>query len=119
MAWQRYTGKIEGDYPFDGHSIESQIVTPSNVEDRPGPIDNSDIVVNGVDNKDDDPQLLRTLEEGRHYVLVPEDVWDKLLMWYLFYWISSCISIFQQITTNIFKGQFMLRGPFSTVIEIP
>ncbi|KAI3453300.1 hypothetical protein Pfo_009963 [Paulownia fortunei] len=82
MAWQRYTGKIEGDHPFDGHSIESQSLAPSQTEDRPGPINNSEIVVNGRDNKDDDPQLLRTLEEGRDYVLVPQEVWEKLLKWY-------------------------------------
>ncbi|KAL0409187.1 UNVERIFIED_CONTAM: Ubiquitin carboxyl-terminal hydrolase 9 [Sesamum radiatum] len=81
MAWQRYTGKIEDGYPFEGHSIESQSATPSNVEGRPGPIDNNDIVVNGVENKDGGPQLLRTLEEGRDYVLVPQEVWEKLLKW--------------------------------------
>ncbi|KAL0446556.1 UNVERIFIED_CONTAM: Ubiquitin carboxyl-terminal hydrolase 10 [Sesamum latifolium] len=82
MAWQRYAGKIEDGYPFEGHSIESQSATPSNVEGRPGPIDNNDIVVNGVENKDGGPQLLRTLEEGRDYVLVPQEVWEKLLKWY-------------------------------------
>ncbi|KAL2233147.1 UNVERIFIED_CONTAM: Ubiquitin carboxyl-terminal hydrolase 10 [Sesamum indicum] len=78
-AWQRYTGKIEDGYPFEGHSTESQSATPSNIEGRPGPIDNNDIVVNEVENKDDGPQLLRTLEEGRDYVLVPQEVWQKLL----------------------------------------
>ncbi|KAK4400238.1 Ubiquitin carboxyl-terminal hydrolase 10 [Sesamum angolense] len=82
MAWQRYTGKIEDGYQFEGHSIESQSATPSNVEGRPGPIDNNDIVVNGAENKDGGPQLLRTLEEGRDYVLVPQEVWEKLLKWY-------------------------------------
>ncbi|KAL0329424.1 UNVERIFIED_CONTAM: Ubiquitin carboxyl-terminal hydrolase 10 [Sesamum radiatum] len=79
MAWQRYTGQTEGAFPFENHSIPSQSLILSNAEDRPGPIDNSDIIVNGGDNKDDDPQLLRTLEEGRDYVLVPQDVWEKLL----------------------------------------
>ncbi|KAK4389635.1 Ubiquitin carboxyl-terminal hydrolase 10 [Sesamum angolense] len=82
MAWQRYTGQTEGAFPFENHSIQSQSLILSNAEDRPGPIDNSDIIVNGGDNKDDDPQLLRTLEEGRDYVLVPQDVWEKLLKWY-------------------------------------
>ncbi|KAL0372890.1 UNVERIFIED_CONTAM: Ubiquitin carboxyl-terminal hydrolase 10 [Sesamum calycinum] len=82
MAWQRYTGKIEDGYQFEGHSIESQSARPSNVEGRPGPIDNNDIVVNGAENKDGGPQLLRTLEEGRDYVLVPQEVWEKLLKWY-------------------------------------
>ncbi|KAL0296431.1 UNVERIFIED_CONTAM: Ubiquitin carboxyl-terminal hydrolase 10 [Sesamum radiatum] len=81
MAWQRYTGKIEDGYQFEGHSIESQSARPSNVEGRPGPIDNNDIVVNGAENKDGGPQLLRTLEEGRDYVLVPQEVWEKLLKW--------------------------------------
>lgn len=44
-------------------------------------IDNSDLIVNGRDDKDDDPQLLRTLEEGRDYVLVPQEVWEKLGKW--------------------------------------
>ncbi|KAK4421450.1 Ubiquitin carboxyl-terminal hydrolase 10 [Sesamum alatum] len=81
-AWQRYTGQTEGAFPFEDHSIQSQSLIPSNAEDRPGPIDNSDIIVNGGDNKNDDPQLLRTLEEGRDYVLVPQEVWEKLLKWY-------------------------------------
>ncbi|PIN10414.1 Ubiquitin C-terminal hydrolase [Handroanthus impetiginosus] len=81
-AWQRYTGQIEGAYPFEAHPMESQSPIPSNTGDRPGLIDNSDIVVNGGDNKDDDPQLLRTLEEGRDYVLVPQEVWEKLSKWY-------------------------------------
>ncbi|KAL7111065.1 hypothetical protein ACP275_05G064500 [Erythranthe tilingii] len=81
MTWQRYTGKIEGDYPFDGHSIESQFTMPSGIEDRPGPIDNNDIVANGMDNEDD-LQLLRTLEEEKDYALVPQEVWDKLFKWY-------------------------------------
>lgn len=83
MAWQRYIGKIEDDYPFDSHSVGSPSVASSNTKDRPGPIDNSDIIINGVQNKDEDLQLLRTLEEGRDYVLVPEEVWERLLKWYL------------------------------------
>lgn len=52
-----------------------------NTVDRPGPIDNSDIIVRGSDNEDDDPQLLRTLQEGQDYVLVPKDVWERLFEW--------------------------------------
>ncbi|XP_075508702.1 LOW QUALITY PROTEIN: ubiquitin carboxyl-terminal hydrolase 9-like [Primulina tabacum] len=82
MAWQNYTGLMVDTYPFDQRSIQSVYITSSNTENRPGPIDNSDIVVNGTDAKDDDPELLRCLEEGRDYVLVPQEVWDKLLKWY-------------------------------------
>lgn len=44
-------------------------------------IDNTDIILDGGDNKDDDPQLLRTLEEGRDYILVPQEVWEKFKEW--------------------------------------
>lgn len=48
--------------------------------ERPGPIDNSDILVNG--NGDcDNPELRRNLEEGQDYVLVPQQVWEKLFTW--------------------------------------
>lgn len=82
-AWQRYSGQTEGAYPFAAHPVESQsVMLSSTEEDRPGVIDNTDIIVNGGDNKDDDPQLLRTLEEGRDYVLVPQEVWEKFTEWY-------------------------------------
>lgn len=81
-AWQRYTGQRD-DAPFEDYSIESQTLASSDSDGRPGVIDNSDIIVNGED-KDDDPQLLRTLVEGSDYVLVPQEVWEKLTKWYLF-----------------------------------
>lgn len=87
-AWQRYTGQTEGAYPLAANPVESQsVILSSTVEDRPRPggIDNTDIIVNGGDNKDDDPQLLRTLEEGRDYVLVQQEVWEKFREWYIFY----------------------------------
>ncbi|KAH6792580.1 ubiquitin-specific protease 9 [Perilla frutescens var. hirtella] len=82
MAWQRYIGKIEDDYPFYSHSVGPPSVATSNAKDRPGPMDNSGIVMNGVENKNEDLQLLRNLEERRDYVLVPEEVWEMLLKWY-------------------------------------
>lgn len=83
MAWQRYIGKIEDGYQFDNHSVGPPSVAPSSTKDRPGPIDNSDIIINEAENKDEDLQLLRTLVEGRDYVLVPKEVWEMLLKWYL------------------------------------
>ncbi|KAL8539950.1 hypothetical protein ACS0TY_001525 [Phlomoides rotata] len=79
-AWQRYTGQRDG-APFEDCPIESQTLALSDSDGRPGAIDNSDIIVNG-DDKDDDPQLPRTLVEGRDYVLVPQEVWEKLTKWY-------------------------------------
>lgn len=77
MDWQKYSGQVEGAYPPNVPSVSG---TSSNTVDRPGPIDNSDIIETGEENKDD-PQISRMLEEGREYVLVPEEVWDKLLKW--------------------------------------
>ncbi|CAF2125121.1 unnamed protein product [Brassica napus] len=47
---------------------------------RPGPIENSDIIENTTSS--DDPQLRRLLVEGEHYVLVPQQVWNRLAEWY-------------------------------------
>uniref|UniRef100_A0A1J3K0G5 Ubiquitin carboxyl-terminal hydrolase n=1 Tax=Noccaea caerulescens TaxID=107243 RepID=A0A1J3K0G5_NOCCA len=47
---------------------------------RPGPIENHDIIENGNDTSD--PQLRRLLVEGEDYVLVPEEVWKRLVEWY-------------------------------------
>lgn len=74
MRWQKYTGQRVGVFPSDEHLTQA-----SSTADRPGPIDNSDIVLNGTDAND--PQLLRTVEEGRDYVLVPKDVWERLYAW--------------------------------------
>ncbi|KAG2270226.1 hypothetical protein Bca52824_064781 [Brassica carinata] len=47
---------------------------------RPGPIDNHDIIDSESDASD--PQLLKNLEDAVDYVLVPEQVWKKLVEWY-------------------------------------
>ncbi|XP_054823916.1 ubiquitin carboxyl-terminal hydrolase 10-like isoform X2 [Prosopis cineraria] len=50
--------------------------------DRPGPIDNSDIILNNNGCKENNPDIRRTLVEGLDYALVPQKVWEKLLEWY-------------------------------------
>ncbi|KAL1556425.1 ubiquitinyl hydrolase 1 [Salvia divinorum] len=82
MAWKRYIGKIEDDYPLANNSVGHPSVAPSSTKDSPGPIDNSDLIVNEVKDKDEDLQLHRTLQEGHDYELVPEEVWERLLKWY-------------------------------------
>ncbi|XP_071919335.1 ubiquitin carboxyl-terminal hydrolase 9-like isoform X3 [Coffea arabica] len=77
MGWQKYTGQPVGVFTFNEPPTEAPT---SSAADRPGPIDNSDLVLNGSDGAD--PQLLRTVEEGRDYVLVPKDVWERLYAWY-------------------------------------
>ena len=51
----------------------------------PWQIDNSDIVlgVNGCTS--DEFELRRMLEEGQDYVLVSQEVWEKLFEWYSFF----------------------------------
>lgn len=56
-------------------------VLPLKRVERPGQIDNSDLVlgVNGCEG--DEPELRRMLEEGQDYVLVSQEVWEKLFDW--------------------------------------
>lgn len=55
-------------------------VSPFNVL-RPGPIDNSDIIINGGDSENNELEIERFLVERRDYVLVPGEVWEKLFDW--------------------------------------
>lgn len=48
---------------------------------RPGPIDNSDIVCESISAKTDDLDINVGLEEGRDYVLLPQEAWEKLHYW--------------------------------------
>ncbi|KAJ8451081.1 hypothetical protein Cgig2_026890 [Carnegiea gigantea] len=75
-SWGKYTQRDDG-YAIGEHSPE----LPDGI-DAPGPIDNSDLVSDANDDEVDNLELIRTLEEGRDYVLVPEAVWNKLLEWY-------------------------------------
>ncbi|GAA0154693.1 cysteine protease [Lithospermum erythrorhizon] len=78
MGWQKYTGLPVDSYSFGDNSSEPQHSMISNTSERPGPIDNTSIIVGGGD----DPQLIRTLEEERDYKLLPCQVWEKLYEWY-------------------------------------
>ncbi|KAJ7952218.1 Ubiquitin carboxyl-terminal hydrolase [Quillaja saponaria] len=82
--WQRYIGPSVGIFSTDDQSSDSQHchVAPSKIADRPGPIDNLDIVLNERDFEGNDLEILKMLEEGLDYVLVPQEVWEKLLEWY-------------------------------------
>ncbi|KAE8055031.1 hypothetical protein FH972_011901 [Carpinus fangiana] len=83
-SWQRYVGQGTADHSTDEQLTDSQhsSVVPSKIADRPGPIDNSDIVLNRNDSECSDLELLRTLQEEVDYVLVPQEVWEKLFDWY-------------------------------------
>ncbi|KAL1802822.1 hypothetical protein ACET3Z_031469 [Daucus carota] len=77
--WKKYAGF--GAYPYDEVLPEPHI-SISNAADRPGPIDNCNIVANGSNCEGEDLQLLDNLEEQRDYVVVSQDVWEKLFDWY-------------------------------------
>ncbi|KAK1400579.1 hypothetical protein POM88_000184 [Heracleum sosnowskyi] len=77
--WKKYNGF--GAYPDDEVLPEPHLII-SDAADRPGPIDNSNIVSTGSNSEGEDLQLLDNLEEERDYVLVSQDVWEKLFEWY-------------------------------------
>ncbi|KAH9718888.1 ubiquitin carboxyl-terminal hydrolase 10 [Citrus sinensis] len=78
-SWERY---VCGDEPsIDNISFDSPHMNgvSSKRAERPGPIDNSDIIQNGNGSSEgDDLEVRRNLEEGQDYVLVPQQVWEKL-----------------------------------------
>ncbi|KAG7552658.1 Peptidase C19 ubiquitin carboxyl-terminal hydrolase [Arabidopsis thaliana x Arabidopsis arenosa] len=69
-SWQKYVEQSK-DECLSGESLEAS---------RPGAIDNHDIIESESD--DNDPQLRRLLVEGVDYVLVPQEVWKRLVEWY-------------------------------------
>ncbi|GAV75105.1 UCH domain-containing protein/DUSP domain-containing protein [Cephalotus follicularis] len=83
-SWKIYVGKDIYDCLMgkqSPHSLHTNGAT-SLMADRPGPIDNSYIVERGEECEGNDLGVIRTLEEVRDYVLVPQKVWEKLFEWY-------------------------------------
>ncbi|KAJ0634602.1 putative ubiquitinyl hydrolase 1 [Helianthus annuus] len=80
--WQKYVGEEIGEYEMEDVSIDKQSSTLTKAGERPGPIDNTDIVKNEEGRDGGDLQLHRTLTEQVDYVLVPQLVWEKLHGWY-------------------------------------
>ncbi|KAE8662005.1 Ubiquitin carboxyl-terminal hydrolase 10 [Hibiscus syriacus] len=84
--WERYVGIDPDENLIGNRSSDYRHINGSSsvMAERPGPIDNSDIVENGNDSncKENEIQLRRMLMEGQDYVLVPQGVWEKLHEWY-------------------------------------
>ncbi|CAM8995947.1 unnamed protein product [Rhodiola kirilowii] len=77
-SWQRYVG-LSSDEPSSSSEEEP---LPGSFN-RPGPIDNSDIICDDTTSTQaNDLDLNVGLEEGRDYVLVPQEAWEKLFYWY-------------------------------------
>ncbi|KAF7828086.1 ubiquitin carboxyl-terminal hydrolase 9 [Senna tora] len=82
--WQRYVGFYMALFSAEEQSSNSQQANGdcSQIADRPGPIDNSDITSNSNDSEENSSDIRRMLMEGSDYVLVPQKVWEKLFEWY-------------------------------------
>ncbi|KAI7733857.1 hypothetical protein M8C21_028642 [Ambrosia artemisiifolia] len=80
--WQKYVGEETGEYELEEASVDEQSSTLTKAGERPGPIDNTDIINNEDGRDGGDLQLYRTLTENIDYVLVPQVVWEKLHGWY-------------------------------------
>ncbi|KAE9619095.1 hypothetical protein Lal_00046907 [Lupinus albus] len=83
-SWQIYAGPCIGIFSTDEQSSNSQHANDvhSEIAARPGPIDNSDIISTENNCNDNSLDIRRALEEGTDYVLVPQEVWERLLEWY-------------------------------------
>lgn len=81
--WQRYVGHSVGMLSTDQQSSDGQHADTGHSEiiHRPGPIDNSDIISNQSNCDGNDLDIRQTLEEEKDYVLVPQEVWERLLEW--------------------------------------
>ncbi|KAJ8626189.1 hypothetical protein MRB53_019496 [Persea americana] len=82
--WQNYIGQDGNDQSTVEYSTSYKHSNGTHLKKRrrPGQIDNSSLVLSGVDGDSKELDLVRTLEEGHDYVLVPQEVWKKLIEWY-------------------------------------
>ncbi|CAJ1976341.1 unnamed protein product [Sphenostylis stenocarpa] len=82
--WQSYVGPCVGMLSIDKESSDGQHtdMTRTKISDKPGPIDNSDIISKGNNFDSNSLDIHRMLQEGADYVLVPEKVWERLSEWY-------------------------------------
>ncbi|OMO79890.1 Peptidase C19, ubiquitin carboxyl-terminal hydrolase 2 [Corchorus capsularis] len=85
--WEKYVGIEADENSLGNQSYDPQRLNggvASAAAERPGPIDNSDIILNGIDcdSNEKEIQIRKSLQEGQDYVLVPQAVWEKLYEWY-------------------------------------
>ncbi|KAI4303595.1 hypothetical protein MLD38_039204 [Melastoma candidum] len=82
-SWQTYVKRNSDQYlAVKLPELHTLNANSSEMADRPGPIDNGDVVLDESSSEGDYVDLHRMLEEGKDYVLVPQEVWEKLLGWY-------------------------------------
>lgn len=73
MEWQQYVA-------FD-HSDVNSSQSVFSIPCRPGEIDNSCLILNEASTQSNELDLKEGLQEGQDYILVPQEVWKKLLEW--------------------------------------
>ncbi|XP_021893354.1 ubiquitin carboxyl-terminal hydrolase 5 isoform X2 [Carica papaya] len=85
--WQHWIDYVNQDQPNntnDGSSLSEHCDSAgSSTSKRPSGIDNSDLIYDAT-SEDSHPgsEIHDTLQEGRDYVLLPQEVWNQLYSWY-------------------------------------
>ncbi|KAL5809819.1 hypothetical protein ACOSQ4_026387 [Xanthoceras sorbifolium] len=85
--WQHWIDYVNHDQlnnMYDGpSSLEHGNSAGSGTLNRPTGIDNSDLIYDGAsEGSSASPEIHDTLLEGRDYVLLPQEVWNRLYSWY-------------------------------------
>ncbi|XP_068302642.1 ubiquitin carboxyl-terminal hydrolase 5 isoform X2 [Pyrus communis] len=85
--WQRWIDYVNHDQPNnpnDASSVSEHCDSPgSSALKRPAGIDNSDLIYDAAsEDTNSGIEIHDTLLEGRDYVLLPHEVWNRLHTWY-------------------------------------
>lgn len=82
--WLEYVNQDQSVTTNNGSSFtENCDLLGSNTMKRPSGIDNSDLIYDSaLDDSTAGMELHDTLVEGRDYVLLPQEVWNQLFLWY-------------------------------------
>lgn len=54
---------------------------PHNIPSRPGQIDNTELIDHETEGDSNQLLIKKDLMEGQDYILVPEEVWKRLIEW--------------------------------------
>ncbi|CAL9236397.1 unnamed protein product [Arabidopsis halleri] len=85
--WQEWIEYVNQDQPCntnDGSSLSEHCDSPgSSALKKPSRIDNSDLIYDSsLEDPSNTSEIIETLQEGRDYVLLPQEVWNQLRSWY-------------------------------------
>ncbi|KAJ7976553.1 Ubiquitin carboxyl-terminal hydrolase [Quillaja saponaria] len=82
--WIEYVNQDQTNNTYDGFSLSEHCDSVNScILKRPSGIDNSDLIYDAVsEDSGVGIQVHDTLLEGRDYVLLPQEVWNQLYLWY-------------------------------------